>query len=62
MINRFKQAFSVPVEEVFSYTQTPTDWARPYGLAGGVKDLGSGWYAVPLKRFPFPLITEYPSH
>jgi hypothetical protein len=50
--------FSLPVEEVFSYFQTPADWARLYGLAGDVKDLGGGWYAVPLKRFPFPLVAR----
>jgi hypothetical protein len=58
MIIRFKHEFSLPVEEVFSYFQTPADWARLYGLAGVVKNLGSGWYAVPLKRFPFPLVAR----
>ena len=58
MIIRFKHEFSLPVEEVFSYFQTPADWARLYGLAGDVTDLGGGWYAVPLKRFPFPLVAR----
>lgn len=42
MIIRFKHEFSLPVEEVFSYFQTPADWARLYGLAGDVTDLGGG--------------------
>ena len=58
MIIRFKHKFSLPVEEVYSYFRTPADWARLYGLAGDVKNLGSGWYAVPLKRFPFPLVAR----
>ena len=58
MIIRFQHEFSLPVEEVYSYFQTPADWARLYGLAGDVKDLGSGWYAVPLKHFPFPLVAR----
>ena len=58
MIIKFQHAFSLPVEELYSYFQTPADWTRLYGLAGDVKDLGSGWYAVPLKRFPFPLVAK----
>ena len=58
MIIKFQQEFSLPVEELYSYFQTPADWTRLYGLAGDVKDLGSGWYAVPLKRFPFPLVAK----
>ena len=58
MIIKFKHKFSLPVEEVYSYFQTPADWVRLYGLAGDVKNLGEGWYAVPLKRFPFPLVAK----
>ena len=58
MIIRFQHEFSLPVEELYSYFQTPADWTRLYGLAGDVKDLGRGWYAVPLKRFPFPLVAK----
>ena len=58
MIIRFQHEFSLPVEEVYSYFQMPADWSRLYGLAGDVKDLGDGWYAVPLKRFPFPLVAK----
>jgi len=58
MIIKFRHEFSLPVEAVYSYFQTPADWVRLYGLAGAVKDLGEGWYAVPLKKFPFPLVAK----
>ena len=58
MIIRFKHEFSLPAKEVYSYFQTPADWTRLYGMAGNAKDLGGGWYAVPLKRFPFPLVAR----
>jgi len=58
MIIKFRHEFSLPVEAVYSYFHTPADWVRLYGLAGTVKDLGEGWYAVPLKRFPFPLVAK----
>jgi len=58
MIIKFKHKFSLPVEEVYSYFRTPADWVRLYGLAGEVKDIGGGWYAVSLKKFPFPLVAK----
>lgn len=58
MIINFKHEFGLPVAEVYSYFRTPSDWTRLYGLAGEVEDLGDGWYAVPLQRFPFPLVAR----
>ncbi len=58
MIIHFCEEFKLPVEEVFSYFETPADWARLYGFAGSVKDLGSGWFSIPLKWFPFPLVAK----
>jgi hypothetical protein len=58
MIVRFKHEFALPAEAVYTYFRTPADWVRLYGLAGDVKDLGEGWFAVPLKRFPFPLVAR----
>jgi hypothetical protein len=58
MIIRFKHDFALPVAEVYSYFRTPADWTRLYGLAGDVQDQGDGWFAVPLKRFPFPLVAR----
>lgn len=58
MIIRFKHEFSLPAREVYSYFETPADWVRLFGLANDVKNLGGGWFAVPLKRFPFPLVAR----
>ena len=58
MIIRFNEQFNLSAAEVYSYFHTPADWTRLYGLAGGAKDLGDGWYAVPLKHFPFPLVAK----
>jgi hypothetical protein len=58
MIITFKREFALPVAEVYSYFRTPADWTRLYGLAGDVQDRGDGWFAVPLKRFPFPLVAK----
>ena len=58
MIVRFSEEFSLPAEQVYTYFETPADWTRLYGLAGDVKDLGDGWFAVPLKHFPFPLVAK----
>ena len=58
MIHRFKEQFNLPAAEVYSYFHTPADWTRLYGLAGGSKNLGDGWYVIPLKHFPFPLIAK----
>ena len=65
MMISFKHEIDLPIEEVCSYFRTPADWTRLYGLAGHVKDCGDGWFAVPLKRFPFPLVaknTEQETH
>lgn len=58
MIIRFKEQFALPVGVVFGYFATPADWVRLYGFGGTVRELGDGWYAVPLKRFPFPLVAK----
>ena len=54
----FNESFSLPVSEVYSYFRSPRDWTRLYGLMGEVKDLGDGWFSVPLKSFPFPLVAR----
>lgn len=62
MIIRFNEHFRLPVAEVYQYFETPADWPRLYGLAGDPKDLGDGWHAVALKRFPFPLVAKNVDH
>ena len=58
MIVRFRHEFDLPLAKVYSYFQTPGDWNRFFGLASPARDLGDGWFAVPLKRFPFPLVAR----
>lgn len=54
----FSEFIPQPVEAVFSYFESPANWGRLYGIAGHIEDRGGGWYAVPLKRFPFPLVAR----
>lgn len=53
----FSERFALPVDEVFSYFASPADWSRLYGFSG-VRDRGSGWYAVGIRGFPFPLVAR----
>jgi hypothetical protein len=58
VIVRFKHEFALPADEVYDYFRSPADWVRLFGLAADVEDLGDGWFAVPLHRFPFPLVAK----
>jgi hypothetical protein len=58
MILHFHEEFRLPVSEVYPYFRTPSDWTRLFGFAGEVRDRGDGWYAVPLHRFPYPLVAR----
>ena len=58
MLIEFSEFVPLPVRTVYSYFESPADWVRLYGFAGRVVDRGGGWYAVPLKRFPFPLVAR----
>ena len=66
MLIRFREEIPLPVSDVYAYFKTPADWVRLYGFGGEVEDRGEGWYAVPLRRFPFPLVaritTSEPDH
>ncbi len=44
----FDETVPVPPDVVFDYLRAPTEWPRLYGAFGEVRDLGGGWYAVPL--------------
>ena len=55
---QFAEHFALPAREVYAYVHTPADWVRLFGFAGSVTDRGNGWFAVPLKRFPFPLVAR----
>ena len=58
MLLEFDEEIPLPVEAVYAYFRTPADWTRLYGAFGPVEDRGGGWYAVPLQRFPFPLVAR----
>jgi hypothetical protein len=58
MILRFNEDLPRPVDEVYGFFKTPSDWTRLYGSFGEVEDRGGGWWAVPLKSFPFPLVAK----
>ena len=61
MTIEFAEEFVLPVCEVYSCFRSPTDWPRLYGSFGEVQDRGEGWFAVPLRRFPFPLVARITS-
>jgi hypothetical protein len=54
----FKEKFKVPANEVFSYFSSPKEWVRLFGTHKLPKDLGGGWYSVPLRYFPIPLVAK----
>ncbi len=58
MLIRFSELIRLPAAEVYDYFKTPADWVRLFGFAGEVRDLGDGWHAIPLARFPFPLVAR----
>ncbi len=58
MLIRFSESFALPATEVYAFFETPAAWTRIFGFAGEVEDRGGGWYAVPLRRFPFPLVAK----
>ena len=58
MLIEFDEHFDLPVERVYPYFRTPRDWTRLYGAFGEVEERRDGWYAVPLRRFPFPLVAR----
>ena len=58
MLIEFDEEVDLPVEDVYPYFRSPLDWPRLYGAFGEVEDRGQGWYAVPLRGFPFPLVAR----
>lgn len=59
MIVRFNEEFQLPIDDVYDYFRTPADWTRIFGFPGIARELDDGWYSVPLKNFPFPLVAKY---
>lgn len=58
MYLHFKEEFKLPVQEVYPYFETPADWAKLYGAVKPSRVLNDGWYSIPLKMFPFPLVAR----
>jgi hypothetical protein len=58
MLIEFSEELDLPVENVYPYFGSPKDWTRLYGAFGDVEERGDGWFAVPLRRFPFPLVAR----
>ncbi len=54
----FNETLSADPATVYGYMRTPQDWTRLYGSFGETIDRGNGWIAIPLRRFPFPLIAR----
>jgi hypothetical protein len=58
MLVEFEEEFELSADDVYPYFRSPRDWPRLYGSFGEVEDRGQGWFAVPLRRFPFPLVAR----
>ena len=54
----FIEEFDLPISVIFPYFKSPAEWGRLYGMFRPPKVLKNDWYAIPLKRFPFPLVAK----
>jgi hypothetical protein len=54
----FDETVQLSPDVVYDYFKTPRDWVRLYGAFGEIKDRGDGWFAVPMRRSPFPLVAR----
>jgi hypothetical protein len=54
----FCEEIPLPPAEIYRYLRSPRDWVELYGSFGEVEARGEGWYAVPLRRWPFPLVAR----
>ena len=54
----FNETVTADPATVYGYLRTPQDWTRLYGSFGDTIDRGDGWVAIPLRRFPFPLVAR----
>lgn len=57
----FDELVDADVDTVYAYMRSPQDWTRLYGSFGDTVDRGDGWVAIPLRRFPFPLVARITS-
>lgn len=54
----FNETTTLSPGEVYDYMKTPADWPRLFGAFGEVTERGGGWFAVPMRRSPIPLVTR----
>lgn len=54
----FREEFEIPVSKIFPYFETPSEWGKLYGVVEPPKAMENDWHAIPLHRFPFPLIAK----
>ncbi|MDJ0924043.1 MAG: SRPBCC family protein [Acidimicrobiia bacterium] len=54
----FREEIPLSPAEIYGFMRSPRDWTRLYGSFGEIEDRGDGWYAVPLRRSPFPLVAR----
>lgn len=54
----FDEKLAADPATVWGYLRSPHDWTRLYGAFGDTVDRGDGWVAVPMRRFPFPLVAR----
>lgn len=59
MIVRFNEDFPISIDEMYGYFSTPNDWTRIFGFPEGALAMRNGWYRIPLKNSPFPLVAKY---
>ena len=58
MYLHFKEEFDLPIHEIFPYFESPSEWARLYGVVKPTRVLKDDWHAIPLKKVPFPLLAK----
>lgn len=54
----FKEEFDLPVSIIFPYFESPLEWGKLFGIVEPSKVLENDWYAISLKKFPFPLMAK----
>lgn len=54
----FREEFDLPIGIIFPYFESPSEWGKLYGIVEPSKALKNGWHAIPLKKFPFPLVAK----
>jgi hypothetical protein len=54
----FEEEFDIPVNRIFPYFESPSEWGKLYGVVKPPKVMKNDWHAIPVKKFPFPLMAK----